>query len=125
EPMNWWVGMKNPFLQLIVYGENISTHEVSLRYPGVSLTKVHKTDNPNYLFLDLNIGPETQAGELIIQFKPAKGKSLEHRFPLLSRNTGVKAQGVNNKDFIYLIMPDRFANGDPANDVVKNMQETA
>ncbi|MEE4285122.1 MAG: cyclomaltodextrinase N-terminal domain-containing protein, partial [Mariniphaga sp.] len=53
EPMFWWAGMKSPDLQLMVYGENISTAEVSLEYPGVTLYSVSKVENPNYLFVDL------------------------------------------------------------------------
>jgi hypothetical protein len=68
EPMNWWVGMKNPKLQLIVHGNNIAERTVKLSYPGVKLTQVHKVENPNYLFLDLDISSSTSPGTFTIAF---------------------------------------------------------
>ena len=60
EPAFWWVGMKNPKLQLIVHGNNIAGRVVKLNYPGVKLVATHKVENPNYLFLDLEILPSVQ-----------------------------------------------------------------
>ena len=74
EPMNWWVGMNNPKLQLIVHGEKIAQRAVSLKYPGIKLLKVHKVDNPNYLFIDLEIGPAVKAGTFNIFFSKAGQK---------------------------------------------------
>lgn len=125
EPAFWWVGMKNPALQLIVHGENISQREVSFNYPGVSLKQVHKVENPNYLFLDLEIAKETKAGKFTINFKKKGSKAVSYSYVLNSRDKSLKAQGVTNKDFVYLIMPDRFANGDKSNDVIKGMTETS
>ncbi len=125
EPLNWWVGMKNPMVQVLVYGKNIASNTVSVNYPGVKLQKINKTDNPNYLFLDLNISPSAKAGKLPLVFSRNGQKQFEHLYELKPRNTGIKAQGVTDKDFVYLIMPDRFANGDKSNDVVSGMQETA
>ena len=67
DPTNWFVGMKNPKLQLLVYGKNINDCEVKINYPGISLDKVNKVENPNYLFLDLTIAPETQAGQFMVE----------------------------------------------------------
>ena len=125
EPAFWWAGMKNPALQLIVHGENISQREVELSYPGITLKKVHQVENPNYLFLDLDISTSAKAGKFNINFKKKGGKVLTYSYELKGRNPSVKAQGVNNKDFVYLIMPDRFANGDKSNDVIKGMTETS
>ncbi len=126
EPANWWVGMNNPKLQLIVHGNRIADREVSLSYPGVVLDKVHKTENPNYLFLDLNISKETKAGEFDITFARKGAKPIRVKYALLHREKSEnRAQGVTNQDFIYLIMPDRFANGDPSNDVIPGMNETS
>ena len=83
DPTNWYVGMKNPKLQLLVYGKNISDCEVKISYLGVTLEKINKVENPNYLFLDLNIAPETQAGQLnielskIISIQKGKKKMIE------------------------------------------------
>lgn len=125
EPMNWWVGMKNPKLQLLVYGDGISERNVSLKHPGVKLIKIHKAENPNYLFIDLEIGPSAKAGSFPIVFSKAGQKPLSYTYRLNNRDRSPgRIQGVNSSDLIYLIMPDRFANGDKANDVIKGMRET-
>ncbi|MFN8356070.1 MAG: glycoside hydrolase family 13 protein [Spirosomataceae bacterium] len=136
DPVNWWVGMKNPKLQLLVYGKNIAECQVSLNHPGVTLDKVNKVANPNYLFLDLTISPRAQVGKMRIDFsqdrtvlkkkkKPEIIKETNYiEYELLARNNQPKGQGVNQSDFIYLIMPDRFANGDPTNDKFSTMLDT-
>lgn len=125
EPAFWWAGMKDPKLQLIVYGEKIAERDVQLAYPGVELAKIHRVENPNYLFIDLKVSPAAKVGTFDIQFTKKGLKGLNYKYQLKPRNEGKKAQGVTNKDFIYLIMPDRFANGDKSNDIVKGMQEVA
>jgi glycosidase len=125
EPAFWWVGMKNPKLQLIVHGENIATRSVKLKYAGVKLTAVHKVENPNYLFLDLEIAPAAKPGSFTIYFAKAGSKSLQFKYELNERNHSAnRAQGVTDKDLIYLIMPDRFSNGDLSNDSKPGMLET-
>jgi len=124
EPMFWWTGMKNPKLQLIVHGNNIAASSVSITYPGVKLAAVHKVENPNYLFLDLVISSAAKPGKFTISFKKSTG-NLSYVYELKQRNTSPnRAQGVTNKDLIYLLMPDRFSNGDPSNDVKQGMLET-
>jgi glycosidase len=124
EPMNWWVGMKNPKLQLIVHGNHIADRVVKLSYPGVKLVQVHKVENPNYLFLDLDISSATRPGTFTIAFKKAGDKDLTYKYELKQRDHSPgRAQGVTNKDLIYLIMPDRFSNGDPTNDSVAGMAQ--
>ena len=126
DPAFWWVGMKNPKLQLLVHGDNIAARNVKLNYPGVKLVRVNKVENPNYLFLDLEIAPATKAGSFPITFSASGQKDLQFKYELKARNLAAnRAQGVTSKDLIYLLMPDRFSNGDPTNDVVKTMQETA
>jgi len=125
EPMFWWVGMHNPVVQLLVHGENIAAAETQLNYPGVTLVKVHKVENPNYLFLDLNITADAKAGKFPIEFMVNGKKKLQYVYELKNRDQSTsRIQGVTNKDLIYLLMPDRFSNGDPKNDVVKGMKET-
>lgn len=126
EPAFWWVGMKNPKLQLLVHGNNIGTCKVKLNYPGVKLVRVNQVENPNYLFLDLEISSSTQAGSFPITFSASGKPDLQFKYELKARNLAAnRAQGVTNKDLIYLLMPDRFSNGDPNNDVVKGMEETS
>lgn len=125
EPANWWVGMKNNKLQLIVHGNQIANRNVSINYPGVTLLKTNKVENPNYLFLDVEISPATQPGIFPIRFEKKGDKAIVSNYELKARNVKqVKAQGVTTKDLMYLIMPDRFANGDKTNDIVKGMTET-
>lgn len=124
EPMFWWAGMKNPKLQLLIHGNDIAGRTVKLSYPGVKLTQVHKVENPNYLFLDLDISPAAKPGAFTIWFTKAGASSLQYKYELKHRDHAAnQAQGVTDKDLIYLIMPDRFSNGDPSNDSVPGMKE--
>ncbi len=124
EPMFWFTGMHNPKLQLLVHGNNIANSTVSLYYPGVQLVKVNKVENPNYLFLDLEIAADTKAGKFPITFNVKGTKKLSYTYELRNRDASAsRIQGVTDKDVIYFLMPDRFANGDKSNDVVKSMEE--
>ncbi|MDB5137126.1 MAG: alpha-amylase [Mucilaginibacter sp.] len=126
EPMFWWVGMSNPNVQLIVHGKDIASRNVQLNYPGVKLVAVHKVENPNYLFLDLRILSAASPGTFPIKFIKAGEKTLTYAYSLKKRDhSSSRAQGVTDKDLIYLIMPDRFSNGDTKNDSVAGMRETS
>ncbi len=132
-PTNWYVGMKNTKLQLLVYGKNINDCEVKINYSGVTLEKINKVENPNYLFLDLNIAPTTKAGQMDIELSKTiqvqKGKKkfidqiikITQPYQLMARTQ--KLQTIDSKDFIYLILPDRFSNGDPSNDKFADMAD--
>ena len=76
EPANWWVGMKNTKLQLIVHGNQIAARNVTINYPGVTLLKTNKVENANYLFLDLEISASTQPGIFPIRFEKKGAKSI-------------------------------------------------
>ena len=115
EPANWWVGMENHELQVLLYGKDIAKSDVSISYPGVTLKEVAKVENPNYLFLYLDIDDNAKAGTINIVLKEGK-KQLKQPFELRERNRKVGAQGFSTADVIYLITPDRFANGNPQND---------
>jgi len=122
EPPFWYTGMKNPTLQVMFHGENIANADFSLKkYPGVKIERVCKTDNPNYLIAYLNVGKNAKSGELEFSFKDAEGVAVQ-KLELRPRNKAVGAQGFSQKDVLYLIMPDRFANGDPSNDVMDGYQ---
>jgi glycosidase len=125
EPAFWWTGMKNPKLQLLIHGNNIAARSVKLNYAGVKLMEVHKVENPNYLFLDLEIAASAKVGSFPIVFSASGQPDLQFKYELKTRNLAAnRAQGVTSKDLIYLLMPDRFSNGDKSNDVVKSMRET-
>ena len=116
--MNWWVGMKDPFVQLLVHGENISAYTPHISYQGVKQGATHRTDNPNYLFIDLEISLDTRAGTFDIVFKK-DGQTFSYPFELKSRSANsAQRKGFDASDAIYLITPDRFVNGDTANDSV-------
>ncbi|WP_019039208.1 glycoside hydrolase family 13 protein [Psychroflexus tropicus] len=125
EPPNWWVGMQMNDIQLLVHADNISTYRPELSYKGVELTKIHKADSPNYLFIDLIIADEAQPGRFEIKFKKKGAKNQSFTYELKSRPKPAEEYfGFNHTDAVYLITPDRFANGNPENDVVESMRET-
>ena len=115
EPANWWVGMKNQQLQIMVYGKGIGKATVSTQYAGVKITEVAKTDNPNYLFVYLNISSATKPGLVALHFKTGSEETT-FNYPLKQRTHDAGAMGFNAADVLYLITPDRFANGDTTND---------
>ncbi len=86
EPPSWWVGMQNPSLQLLVYGKDISKTTLMLDYPGVILKKKTSVENPNYLFLDLEIAPETEAGSFNLIFKDGNKTVFDYKYFLNERN---------------------------------------
>jgi glycosidase len=119
DPTYWFVGMKNPKLQLLVHGPGLASSEVvQPNYPGVTLDKVDKLTSPNYLLLNLTVRPDAKPGKIKLQFKGAK--TFTYNYELRARNADPdRTQGLTQADFVYMLMPDRFANGDPKNDVVK------
>ncbi|MDO9152642.1 MAG: glycoside hydrolase family 13 protein [Paludibacter sp.] len=119
EPTAWWTNMKNPELQLMVYGAGISTAEFSINYSGVSIIEKRLTDNPNFVFLYLSITKETKAGKINIIITKGKQKQIL-QYVLKSRREGsALRESFTEADAVYLLMPDRFANGNPTNDSVK------
>ena len=117
-PTNWFAGMKNQSLQIMVHGIKIANEPIKLtKYAGVSLLKVNKVENPNYLFLDLKINAKAKAGFFLINIgKTVLKYELKARF--------AKPQTIDQSDFIYLLMPDRFSNGDKTNDKFRSMADT-
>jgi len=122
-PTHWWVGMKNPNLQLMVYGPSAGTLLYSIDHPGVKLVRTVTVENANYAFLDLTIAPTAKPGMLRIVGKRG-AERVTYNFPLKARDNAPKGQGVTDADFIYLAMPDRFANGDPANDKFTDLADS-
>ncbi len=126
EPMFWWAGMKSPKLQLLVYGKNIAETKVSFKYEGVKLESVVSVENPNYLFLNLHISAKAKAGKFVISFTKGKKEVLTYNYELKQRvENSAQRKGFDASDVIYLIMPDRFANGNPENDNMPEMLEKA
>jgi len=125
EPMHWWTGMKNPELQLLVHGAGIGSGQPFISTTQARIKKVHKADSPNYLFIDLEIARNAKPGSFQIQFKK-DGKTISsYEYFLHARSPQAsQVKGFSAADVIYLITPDRFANGDTSNDVVAGMRET-
>ena len=126
-PTNWWTGMKWNKVQVMIHGDAIANavRGFSINYPGVKLEKINKVENNNYVFLDLTISPSAKPGTVKIKVNKATS-SFDIEFELKPRRTGngsLFAQGVTSKDFMYLIMPDRFSNGDESNDRVAGMRD--
>ena len=124
-PTNWWAGMKWNKLQIMVHGDKIADNFPMIKMgpngvklaTGVNLTKINRVENPNYIFLDLVIDATAKPGKFTFPFL----KNINLQYELKPRRAGKGkdyAQGVTSRDFIYLIMPDRFSNGDTSNDRV-------
>ena len=125
EPLSWWTGMKMP-LQLLIQGEDISDYDVTIEGgKGVSVSKVHKADSPNYLFVDVKIASNAKPGIYDIVFTK-DGKTFRYPYEIAERKeSSAQRQSFTSADMIYLIMPDRFANGDPSNDTTDDTLEPA
>ena len=125
-PSNWWTGMKWNKLQLMLHGNNIGASTgFSINYPGVQLQKINKVENKNYVFLDLLITATAKPGIIKIIPKGVEGLPVLN-FELKAKRTGngtTYAQGVRASDFVYLLMPDRFSNGDSSNDRITGMKD--
>lgn len=116
--------MKNPDVQILVYGPAIADTKPQVNFPGVSVVNVQLTTNPNYLFVTLRIEESAKPGKFDISFRKDKKIVLTHPYELLPRNEGSAMRtSFSSADVIYLIMPDRFANGNPANDSVAGVFE--
>jgi len=120
EPPNWWVRMKTNKIQLMVYGENLN--EVKITSPKLKIIKIHRVENPSYLFVDIDLAEVTADQYQFIFHNSNDKKNIT--FPILERElSDTKHQGFNNEDIIYLIMPDRFSNGETTNDIVEGYED--
>lgn len=126
EPPNWWVGMQNPKLQLLLYGKNISRLDPVIKYKGLKIDSINRTSNRNYLFIYLNVAPNTQAGvcKISLRFEDEEVTSCNYELKLRKPGSAERT-GFNQADNVYLLMPDRFANGDTTNDSDTSMMEWA
>lgn len=129
-PPHWWTGMKWNKLQLMVHGERIANHFPMVKMgpngmslaKGVNLVKINRVENPNYIFLDLVIDATAKPGKIRFPFVTG----VDMQFELLPGREGngtVYAQGISGKDLLYLVMPDRFSNGDESNDRIPGMRD--
>ena len=121
EPANWFVGMKDASLQLMVYGQGIKTAEVTTDYPGVKIDSLVRLDSPNYLLVYMNV-KDAQPGTMNLLFQQGKQKKKVAYELNVREKTGEERVGFSNADVLYMLMPDRFASGRSDNDQIKGMR---
>ena len=125
EPPFWWTDMKNSELQLMLHGDDIGGLDVELVDTEVELKKVHRPVNSNYLFIDLNISNAVKPGPFQVKLNKGNNTIVDFEYDLRPRSAEQqKRPRISPADVIYLITPDRFANGDPSNDNIPGMRET-
>ncbi|WP_294304483.1 glycoside hydrolase family 13 protein [uncultured Chryseobacterium sp.] len=124
EPAFWWKGMKNPELQILVYGKDIASKNIELS-DGVQPKEILKVENPNYVFVTVNTN-EISVPKFSITVKDGRKKTGSYTYELKQRNPdSANRESFTSKDVMYLIMPDRFANGDEKNDSRPDLTEKA
>ncbi len=127
-PTNWFTGLKDNNLQLMIKGDGVANKVPMIKMSaagmqladGMTLKSITRTENQNYIFLNITIAATAKPGVRNIQLGP-KDKGLQFKYELVQKNKAngkTRTQGVSAADFVYLLMPDRFANGDPSNDVI-------
>ncbi len=133
EPPNWWTGMVDPLVEVLIYDRDVAMYDsVAVDYPGVRVAYVKRQANPNYLFVGLHVAPGTPPGSVRISLSQVRtageGARLDPTaidYPIMSRlKRDTAVEPFSSKDLIYLIMPDRFANGEATNDRVPAMKDT-
>ena len=123
DPTNWFADMQDPTLQLMIYGKDIKFADVTTDYPNVKIDSLVRLDSPNYLLVYLNL-KGAKPGEVTLTFSNKNGKKTTKKFQLKAREmAGADRKGFDISDVLYMLMPDRFANGNPKNDVIKGMED--
>ncbi|MBC7849417.1 MAG: cyclomaltodextrinase N-terminal domain-containing protein [Chitinophagaceae bacterium] len=126
-PTHWWTGMKSTQLQLMIRKVGIgnpANKSVTINYPGVKLLSIQRVENPNYLFINVSIQPSTKPGKFPVKVIANGKTTYEFTYELKSKskqNGTTRVRGITSTDFSYLLMPDRFANGNPANDALPDL----
>jgi glycosidase len=120
-PSHWWIGMKQQTLQLMIQSKSDLSAAVKVTGSGLIIKKVFQPENKHYLFIDLLITAAAKPGQY--KFTLGDGTAFNYELKLRKTNNPNVHQGVRSNDLIYLIMPDRFANGNPANDSFADLQD--
>lgn len=116
DPTFWYAGMKNPTVQLMLYGKNVRDAEVTTDYPGATIESIVRLESPNYLLVYLNLSG-AQPGEMTLK---VDGKKVKYQLRQREKK-GEERFGFTNEDVLYMLMPDRFASGSSDNDQIKGM----
>ena len=121
QPAFWWSGMEEQTLQVMLHGPGVGQSEVEVSAPGIAIDSLHRPANTNYLFIYLNLrGAAPQKFDIELR----QGHRVQRvAYELRQRDHSLKAQGFDASDVLYLLMPDRFVNGNKENDVVKGLRE--
>ena len=124
EPPNWWVGMKMSEIQIMIYGKKIAELDPKIDSESIRLKAIDRVENQNYIFLTIEIPKNTLPQSFKINFLKGKKVKISHDYPILKRNeNSSNVIGFNQEDVMYLITPDRFANGNTQNDELSYMKE--
>ena len=124
EPPFWYAGMHNPELQIMFYGKNIAQNEISVSN-GIVINNIQRTENPNYVFVTIDT-KNIPASELVFSFSKNKKVAFTKKYFLKQRReNSAQRKSFDSSDMMYLLMPDRFANGNPNNDSDKLVTEKA
>ena len=121
EPTDWYVGLKDASLQLMVYGKDIKTADVTTDYPGVKIDSLVRLDSPNYLLVYMNV-KDAQPGTMTLLFQQGKQKKKVNYTLKAREKKGDERYGFSNADVLYMLMPDRFASGRTDNDQIKGLR---
>ena len=118
EPPNWWVGMKQDTLQLMVYGNNLDDVKVKSSESKLKIFNVQSLEKNSYLFVDIIVSKELKAGAYSLVFQKG-GYQQEYNYSFHERETKAEDHlGFSNQDVIYLIFADRFCDGNPSNNTI-------
>jgi len=123
DPPNWWTALKHNRVQVAFDGKGLAGSEVFINHPGITLGEITPGDSPNYLFVELIISEKAEPGMVSLEFKK-KGKTFAYYNYPIQKRSEITVTGFSSADAIYLIVPDRFANGNPSNDVVTSLKES-
>ena len=124
EPPNWWAGMRSSTLQLMLHGEDLANYSPEVHYEGLTVESWHPGTSPNYLFIDLSFSSRVQPGKVPLSLRRSGYPVIGLEYELKERQKEAAAyKGFDATDVIYLITPDRFANGNPDNDIIPGMKE--
>ena len=124
DPPNWWSGMQNKEVSLLIKGTNIASYTIATVSPeGITVADVTRAESNDYIFLDIVINDNAQPNTYTFTLVNGN-KTMNFKYELKKRNIDPnKLNGINSSDLIYLIMPDRFANGNLKNDALANFNE--
>ena len=124
EPPNWWAGMRDSTLQLMLHGKDLAHYSPEVHYEGLTVESWHPGTSPNYLFIDLSFSSRVQPGKVPLSLRRSGYPVIGLEYELKERQKEAAAyKGFDATDVIYLITPDRFANGNPDNDIIPGMKE--